>query len=34
VAYGDAPDEWDAEDATGTVVRYQTMCTLMRKHLA
>jgi ribosomal protein S18 acetylase RimI-like enzyme len=34
VAYGDAPDEWDAEDATGTIVRYQTMCTLMRKQLA
>ena len=33
VAYGDAPDEWDAEGPTGEIVRYRTMCTLMRKLL-
>jgi ribosomal protein S18 acetylase RimI-like enzyme len=33
VAYGDAPEEWDAEDATGALVRYRTMCTLVRKPL-
>jgi ribosomal protein S18 acetylase RimI-like enzyme len=31
VAYGDAPDEWDAEGPAGETVRYRTMCTLMRK---
>ena len=33
VAYGQEPDEWDAEDADGRIVRYRTMCTLMRKSL-
>jgi ribosomal protein S18 acetylase RimI-like enzyme len=33
VAYGDAPDEWDAEGPTGEIVRYHTTCTLMRKLL-
>jgi len=33
VAYGDAPDEWDAEGPAGEIVRYRTMCTLMRKLL-
>lgn len=32
-AYGDGPDEWDAEGADGCIVRYRTMCTLMRKSL-
>jgi ribosomal protein S18 acetylase RimI-like enzyme len=31
VAYGHEPDEWDAEDADGCIVRYRAMCTLMRK---
>src|SRR5262245_38075039 len=33
VGYADAPDEWDAEGPAGEVVRYRTMCTLMRKPL-
>lgn len=33
LAYGDAPDEWDAQGADGSIVRYRTMCTLMRKSL-
>jgi hypothetical protein len=33
VAYGDAPDEWDAEGPAGQILRYRTMCTLMRKLL-
>lgn len=33
VAYGEAPDEWDADGSDGELVRYHTMCTLMRKHL-
>jgi ribosomal protein S18 acetylase RimI-like enzyme len=33
VAYGDAPDEWDAEGPAGEIVRYRTMCTLLRKPL-
>ena len=33
VAYGRAPDSWDEQDADGTVFRYETMCTLMRKEL-
>lgn len=33
VAYGQEPDEWDAEGADGRIVRYRTMCTLMRKSL-
>jgi len=33
VAYGEAPDEWDAEGPTGEIVRYHTTCTLMRKLL-
>jgi ribosomal protein S18 acetylase RimI-like enzyme len=31
VAYGDEPDEWDAEGPDGRIVRYRMMCTLMRK---
>jgi ribosomal protein S18 acetylase RimI-like enzyme len=33
VAYADAPDEWDAEGPAGEIIRYRTMCTLMRKPL-
>ena len=33
VAYGDEPDEWDTEGSDGTIVRYRTMCTMMRKPL-
>jgi ribosomal protein S18 acetylase RimI-like enzyme len=33
VAYGDEPDEWDAEGPDGRIVRHRTMCTLMRKSL-
>jgi len=34
VAYNDVPEEWDDDGPNGTVVRYHTMCTLMRKPLA
>jgi ribosomal protein S18 acetylase RimI-like enzyme len=33
VAYGTEPDGWDVEAEDGTVVRYETVCTLMRKQL-
>jgi ribosomal protein S18 acetylase RimI-like enzyme len=33
VAYGDAPEEWDAEGPAGELFRFRTMCTLMRKPL-
>jgi ribosomal protein S18 acetylase RimI-like enzyme len=33
VAYGSAPEAWDTEAADGSVVRYETVCTLMRKEL-
>ena len=32
-AYGSEPDSWDQEAADGTVARYETMLTLMRKEL-
>lgn len=32
-AYGSEPDSWDQEAADGTVTRYETMLTLMRKGL-
>lgn len=32
-AYGSEPDSWDQEAADGTVSRYETMLTLMRKEL-
>jgi ribosomal protein S18 acetylase RimI-like enzyme len=32
-AYGEAPDGWDEPGPDGTVVRYDTTCTLMRKQL-
>jgi ribosomal protein S18 acetylase RimI-like enzyme len=33
VAYGSAPESWDEDAADGSVVRYETVCTLMRKEL-
>lgn len=32
-AYGSEPDAWDAVAEDGSVFRYQTVCTLMRKNL-
>ena len=32
-AYGEAPVEWDQEGPAGEIVRYHTICTLMRKLL-
>ncbi|MDQ2744681.1 MAG: GNAT family N-acetyltransferase [Chloroflexota bacterium] len=32
-AYGSEPDSWDQEAIDGTVTRYETMLTLMRKEL-
>ena len=34
VAFGEAPEEWDAEGPAGEIVRYRTVCTLMRKPLS
>jgi ribosomal protein S18 acetylase RimI-like enzyme len=33
VAYGSSPEAWDEEAEDGSVRRYQTVCTLMRKDL-
>jgi ribosomal protein S18 acetylase RimI-like enzyme len=33
VAYGSAPESWDEDAPDGSVVRYETVCTLMRKDL-
>ncbi|WP_405458232.1 GNAT family N-acetyltransferase [Streptomyces sp. NBC_00101] len=33
VAYDSQPDGWDVEAADGSLSRYETMCTLMRKTL-
>jgi ribosomal protein S18 acetylase RimI-like enzyme len=33
VAYGREPDSWDEQAPDGSVVRYETVCTLMRKEL-
>jgi ribosomal protein S18 acetylase RimI-like enzyme len=33
VGYGEASDEWDADGPDGELVRYHTVCTLMRKRL-
>ncbi|HUB38586.1 MAG TPA: GNAT family N-acetyltransferase [Streptosporangiaceae bacterium] len=33
-AYGRKPDSWDQEAAHGTITRYETTLTLMRKELA
>jgi ribosomal protein S18 acetylase RimI-like enzyme len=34
VAYGRAPESWDEQAPDGTTVRYETVCTLMRKELS
>jgi ribosomal protein S18 acetylase RimI-like enzyme len=34
VAYGRAPDSWDEQAPDGTIIRYETVCTLMRKELS
>lgn len=34
VAYGREPDAWDVEAPDGSIRRYETMCTLMRKVLS
>lgn len=31
--HGSAPESWDEDGPDGTVVRYETVCTLMRKEL-
>lgn len=33
VAYGRAPESWDEQAPDGSITRYETMITLMRKHL-
>ena len=33
VAYGREPASWDEEAPDGTITRYETVCTLMRKEL-
>jgi ribosomal protein S18 acetylase RimI-like enzyme len=33
IAYGRKPDAWDEEALDGSVTRYETVCTLMRKEL-
>ena len=33
VAYGRKPEAWDEEAGDGSVTRYETICTLMRKEL-
>jgi ribosomal protein S18 acetylase RimI-like enzyme len=33
VAYGREPDAWDEEAPDGSITRYETVCTLMRKEL-
>jgi ribosomal protein S18 acetylase RimI-like enzyme len=32
-AYGRAPESWDEQALDGTITRYETVCTLMRKEL-
>jgi ribosomal protein S18 acetylase RimI-like enzyme len=34
VAYGEEPEEWDDDQPDGSVARYRTICTLMRKRLS
>lgn len=34
VAFDRQPDSWDAQAPNGSLRRYETMCTLMRKQLA
>ncbi|MES9535934.1 GNAT family N-acetyltransferase [Actinomadura sp. NPDC000600] len=33
IAHGRAPESWDQEAPDGTITRYETLCTQMRKHL-
>ena len=33
VAYDSAPESWDDDGPDGSIVRYETVCTLMRKEL-
>lgn len=33
VAYGSEPESWDTEAPDGSIFRYETVCTLMRKQL-
>jgi ribosomal protein S18 acetylase RimI-like enzyme len=33
LAYGREPDSWDQETPDGSITRYETVCTLMRKEL-
>ena len=33
-AYGSEPESWDAEAPDGSIYRYETVCTLMRKELS
>jgi ribosomal protein S18 acetylase RimI-like enzyme len=33
VAYGRAPESWDDQAPDGSIFRYETVCTLMRKKL-
>jgi len=34
IAYGRAPESWDDQAPDGTMYRYETVCTLMRKELS
>jgi hypothetical protein len=34
LAYGREPASWDTEAPDGTITRYETICTLMRKELS
>jgi ribosomal protein S18 acetylase RimI-like enzyme len=34
VAYGRAPESWEEQAPDGTIIRYETVCTLMRKELS
>ncbi|MFI5659951.1 GNAT family N-acetyltransferase [Streptomyces sp. NPDC051684] len=34
IAYDSRPDSWDEQAPDGTLRRYETVCTLMRKHLS
>ncbi|MCX5532705.1 GNAT family N-acetyltransferase [Streptomyces sp. NBC_00006] len=34
IAYDSRPDSWDEQAPDGTLRRYETTCTLMRKHLS
>jgi ribosomal protein S18 acetylase RimI-like enzyme len=34
LAHGRRPDAWDVQAPDGSLLRYETMCTLMHKHLS